>query len=79
MFLFLGEWDPECWTVDELFQATIGILEIAILEPEAQILGGICIFDLGGLSLQQAWYMTPGLASKMFQIMVVSKLNTKTV
>lgn len=49
------------------------ILELAILEERAQVLGGICIFDLGGLTLQQAMYMSPGIARKMVQIMVVSK------
>lgn len=60
--------------MDELFQATMIVLELAILEQRAQILGGVCIFDLGGLSLQQAWYMTPSMAHKIVQIMVVSIL-----
>lgn len=51
------------------------VLELAILEQRAQILGGVCIFDLGGLSLQQAWYMTPSIAHKMVQIMVVSTIH----
>lgn len=61
--------------MDEVFQATLIVLELAILEQRAQILGGICMFDLGGLSLQQAWYMTPTIAHKMVQIMVVSSLK----
>lgn len=68
----MGNWDPEKYCVDELFQATLAILEIAILEPQAQILGGICIFDFKDLSMQQAWYMTPNIARKMIQVMVVS-------
>lgn len=67
-----GEWDPEKITVDEIFQATLVVLELAILEPRAQIMGGICIFDLGELTVNQAWYMTPSVAKKMIQIMVVS-------
>ncbi|XP_045470182.1 alpha-tocopherol transfer protein-like isoform X3 [Harmonia axyridis] len=68
----MGEWDPEKITVDEIFQATLVVLELAILEPRAQIMGGICIFDLGGLTVNQAWYMTPSVAKKMIQIMVTS-------
>ncbi|XP_044750138.1 clavesin-1-like isoform X3 [Coccinella septempunctata] len=68
----MGEWDPEKITVDEIFQATLVVLELAILEPRAQIMGGICIFDLGGLTVNQAWYMTPSVANKMIQIMVTS-------
>ncbi|KAK9878603.1 hypothetical protein WA026_022864, partial [Henosepilachna vigintioctopunctata] len=68
----MGEWDPEKTTIDEIFQATLVVLELAILEPRGQILGGICIFDLGGMSVNQAWYMTPSIANKMIQIMVKS-------
>lgn len=32
------------------------------------------MFDFGGLSLQQAWYMTPNIAHKVVQIMVVSNM-----
>lgn len=73
MLLSAGKWDPEKFTVTELFQATMVILELAILEERAQVLGGVCIFDLGGLTLQQAMHMSPGIARKMVQIMVVSK------
>lgn len=69
---FVGKWDPNRFTVDEIFQATIVILELAILEQRAQILGGIAMFDMEGLSMNQAWYMTPSIAHKMVQLMVVS-------
>ncbi|CAG9864382.1 unnamed protein product [Phyllotreta striolata] len=68
----IGNWDPEKFGTTELFQATMIVLELAILEQRAQIMGGICMFDLGGLSLQQAWYMTPTIAHKIVQIMVTS-------
>ncbi|XP_074039986.1 alpha-tocopherol transfer protein [Leptinotarsa decemlineata] len=68
----MGNWDPERLSTDELFQSTMIVLELAILEQRAQILGGVCIFDLGGLSLQQAWYITPSIAHKIVQIMVTS-------
>ncbi|KAJ8960654.1 hypothetical protein NQ314_006046 [Rhamnusium bicolor] len=69
----IGNWKPEKFPIEELFQATMIVLELAILEQRAQILGGIALFDLGGLSMQQVWYMTPSVAHKMVQIMVVSK------
>ncbi|RZC32645.1 alpha-tocopherol transfer protein-like [Asbolus verrucosus] len=68
----MGLWDLEKYTIDEMFQATIATLEMAVLEQRAQILGGICIFDFSGLSMQQAWQMTPSVAHKIFQIMVTS-------
>ncbi|KAJ8911532.1 hypothetical protein NQ315_005902 [Exocentrus adspersus] len=69
--MIFEHWDPEKVSITEIFQGTMIVLELAILEQRAQILGGICIFDLGGLSMQQALYMTPSIAHKMVQIMVL--------
>jgi cell division FtsZ-interacting protein ZapD len=55
-----------------LFKATVIVLELAVLEQRAQILGGICIFDLGGISMQHAWQITPSIARKTVELMVVS-------
>lgn len=68
----MGLWDPEKFTTTELFQTTMIILELAILEPRAQIFGGVCMFDLGGLTMQQVWYLTPTIARQIFDIMVTS-------
>ncbi|XP_030761144.1 clavesin-2-like [Sitophilus oryzae] len=68
----IGNWDPEKYSVTELFQATLAVLELAILEPRAQILGGVAMFDMSDLTLNQAYYMTPSIAHKVFQIMVTS-------
>lgn len=56
----------------ELFQATMAVLELAILEQRAQILGGIGLLDMSDLTLQQAYNMTPNVAHKIVQILVVS-------
>lgn len=66
----MGQWDPKKFSTDNVFQATLVILELAILEQQAQVLGGVCIFDLSGLTMNQAWYMNASIASKMVQIMV---------
>jgi cell division FtsZ-interacting protein ZapD len=55
-----------------LFKATVVVLELAILEQRAQILGCICIFDLGGISMQHAWHITPTVARRTVELMVVS-------
>ncbi|XP_050309796.1 clavesin-2-like [Anthonomus grandis grandis] len=68
----MGNWDPEKYTVTQLFQATMAILELAILEQRAQILGGIGLFDMSNLTFQQACYMTPSIAHKIIQILVTS-------
>ncbi|KAK9878600.1 hypothetical protein WA026_022862 [Henosepilachna vigintioctopunctata] len=47
-------------------------MEVGAIEPINQILGGICIWDLEGISLSHAWNMTPSIAYKMMQIMTTS-------
>ncbi|KAK7793492.1 hypothetical protein R5R35_010162 [Gryllus longicercus] len=65
----MGNWNPSKYGMEELFKASLAVLELAILEPRAQVLGGVCIFDLGGLSLQHAWHVTPAVADRVLQLM----------
>ncbi|XP_011638072.1 alpha-tocopherol transfer protein isoform X2 [Pogonomyrmex barbatus] len=68
----IGNWDPRKCSVDELFKATVGILELGILEPRQQIMGGIVIFDLKNISMTHAWTVTPQVASMMLSLMVTA-------
>lgn len=72
MIYKVGNWKPSENTVTDLFTATLVLLELGVLEPRAQVLGGICIFDFQGISLSHAWQVTPSVASKILQIMVTS-------
>jgi hypothetical protein len=72
LFVLTGNWNPSSYSVEELFKATVVILELAVMEQRAQILGGICIFDLGGISMQHAWQITPAIAKRTVELMVVS-------
>lgn len=71
LFVILGNWDTTRYGTDEIFKATLAILELGILEHRTQILGGVCIFDLAGLTMQQAMKVTPKVAKKVIDIMVV--------
>ncbi|KAI4502128.1 hypothetical protein M0802_002810 [Mischocyttarus mexicanus] len=55
----MGNWDPRKYSVEEIFKATVIILELGILEPRAQILGGIVVFDLKGITMSHVWTVTP--------------------
>ncbi|XP_044267008.1 alpha-tocopherol transfer protein-like [Tribolium madens] len=68
----LGNWIPESVTIDEVLAATQLILELAILEERAQILGGICIIDCENITMQHALHMTPTVARKVVQVAVTS-------
>ena len=63
MIYRLGNWDPRKYGVEEIFKATVIILERGVLEPRAQILGGDVIFDLEGITMAHAWTITPQVSS----------------
>ncbi|XP_012267007.2 alpha-tocopherol transfer protein [Athalia rosae] len=70
MIYRMGNWDPRKYSLEEIFKATVIILELGILEPRAQILGGIVIFDLEGLTMAHAWSVTPQVAGMVLSLMV---------
>lgn len=72
MIYRIGNWDTSRYGTDAIFQATLAVLELGILEQRCQILGGVCIFDLAGLTMQHAIKVTPKVASKVIDIMVTS-------
>ncbi|XP_043593999.1 alpha-tocopherol transfer protein-like isoform X1 [Bombus pyrosoma] len=70
MIYRLGNWDPRKYGVEEIFKATVIILELGVLEPRAQILGGDVIFDLEGITMAHAWTITPQVASMVVALIV---------
>lgn len=44
------------------------------MEPQAQLMGGVGIFDLEGLTMNHTLHMSPTVAQKMIAIMVVREL-----
>ncbi|CAK9828492.1 Alpha-tocopherol transfer protein [Anthophora retusa] len=70
MIYRLGNWDPRKYPVEEIFKATVIILELGVLEPRAQILGGVAIFDLEGITMAHAWTITSQVASMVMALMV---------
>lgn len=72
MIYRMGNWNPRKYPVEEIFKATVIILELGVLEPAAQILGGIAIFDLEGITMAHAWTVTPQVASMVLALMVTA-------
>lgn len=70
--LLAGKWDTTNTPIDDLFKSTVAVLEAGMLEPRAQILGGVAILDMEGLNMGHVWQITPTVISKVIQIMVVS-------
>lgn len=48
------------------------MLEAALMEPATQVAGGVVIFDMEGLSLQQCWQFTPQIAKRIVDWLQVS-------
>jgi len=67
-----GVWKPNKVSVDDIFRASIVLLELGSLEPIAQIMGGIGIFDLKDLSLNHVFHLSPSVAQKMIALLVTS-------
>lgn len=70
MFYKIGNWKPARISVNQILTATMLLLEIGSLEPQAQVMGGVGIFDLEGMSLSHAWHVTPSIAQKIIFLMV---------
>jgi len=67
----LGNWNTNEFDMNEILKASLATLELGILEPTAQILGGVVIFDMNGFSLQHAYQITPKVVSTIFDLIVV--------
>ncbi|VVC36959.1 Cellular retinaldehyde binding/alpha-tocopherol transport,CRAL-TRIO lipid binding domain,CRAL/TRIO, N- [Cinara cedri] len=68
----LGKWNTSDFEMNEILKATLATLELGILEPRAQILGGVVIFDMNGFTLQHAYQITPKVVSTIFDLIVYS-------
>lgn len=70
-----GAWKPDKISVDDIFRATIILLELGSLEPIAQVTGGVGIFDLKDLNLNHILHLSPSVAQKMIALLVVRKIE----
>jgi hypothetical protein len=59
------KWNHKEVTLDEVFKGVVLFLEAAMLEPETQVNGAVVIFDMDGLTLQQAWQFSPPFAKRI--------------
>ncbi|GBP06077.1 Clavesin-2 [Eumeta japonica] len=70
--LYICCWNPKTIAVEELFKATLLVLELGVLEPRVQVLGGTAIFDLDSIGIQHVCQVTTAVASKIVKLMVSS-------
>lgn len=58
-------WDPKLVTSDQLFKIFYLIHLVAMLEPETQVKGVVCILDFKGLGMKQIKGMSPQFSMKL--------------
>jgi hypothetical protein len=71
---FAGNWNTSKYKVTELFKASVVVMELGMLERATSIMGGVCIFDLGGVGLSHVWNITPAVAETVVDLLVVRAL-----
>lgn len=59
------KWKPKKCSLDDVFKGIVLFLEAAMYEPTTQIAGAQVIFDMDGLTMQQAWQFTPAFAKRI--------------
>ncbi|KAG7300480.1 hypothetical protein JYU34_016111 [Plutella xylostella] len=65
----LGQWDPDTIPVDDLIRGLLLLLEIGIMQPKLQILGGTAMVDCQGLTMKHIRQLTPAIAVQAMNIM----------
>lgn len=72
--LKVANWKPSKVPIIDLLRGTLILFEMGSLEPQSQILGGIGIFDLEGLSLSHVLNVNPTVAQQLIALLVVCAL-----
>lgn len=67
-----GKWNTGQVNIDDIFRASVCLLELGSMEPIGQVVGGVGIFDLKDFTLNHVLHLSPSVAQKMIAIMVVS-------
>ncbi|CAB3363256.1 Hypothetical predicted protein [Cloeon dipterum] len=66
----IGNWNTSKYKVIEIFKASVVVMELGLLEKATSVLGGVCIFDLGGVGLSHVWNITPAVAETVVDLLV---------
>lgn len=69
LMLRMNQWNPDVIPVDDLIRGGLVMLEIGIMQPKLQILGGTALIDCEGISLKQIRQFSPSIAMQIMAIL----------
>ncbi|XP_037821206.1 alpha-tocopherol transfer protein [Lucilia sericata] len=67
-----GKWKTNEVNIDDIFRASVCLLEMGSMEPIGQVVGGVGIFDLKDFTLGHVLHLSPSVAQKMIAMLVTS-------
>ncbi|KAL0821305.1 hypothetical protein ABMA28_005899 [Loxostege sticticalis] len=65
----LGQWDPDQFPVDDLIRGCLLLLEVGIMQPKLQILGGTALIDCEGITMKHFRQLSPAIALQAMNVM----------
>ncbi|CAK1542024.1 unnamed protein product [Leptosia nina] len=65
----LGQWNPDVFPADDLVRGCLLLLEVGIMQPKLQVLGGTAILDCEGMTLKHMRQLSPSIAVKVMNVM----------
>lgn len=64
-----GLWNPDECPVDDLVRGGLLLLEIGIMQPKLQVLGGTALLDCEGLTMKHIRQLSPAVAMQLMNVM----------
>ncbi|XP_063367922.1 clavesin-1-like [Cydia amplana] len=65
----LGLWDPDKTPVEDLIRGTLLLLEVGIMQPKLQVLGGVAMVDCAGMTMKHMRHLTPSIALQAMNVL----------
>ncbi|XP_047532329.1 clavesin-1-like [Vanessa atalanta] len=68
----LGKWDPDILPVEDLIRGCLLFLEVGIMQPKLQVLGGTAMIDCDGIGMKHVRQLTPSIATQAMNVMGIT-------
>ncbi|KAM3960458.1 clavesin-2 [Aphomia sociella] len=65
----LGLWDPDVFPPEDLIRGCLLLLEVGIMQPKLQVLGGTALIDCEGLTMKHIRNISPTIALQAINVM----------